>query len=77
MTKTQSIAIIPYKFEQIRDKIISEIETGVYLSQHQLPTSNKLCQTYGFSKVTVTRALLHLKKRGYIFYIPGKGHYVL
>jgi len=66
-----------FKFEQIRDMIITKIETGVYQTNHQLPAISTLCHTYGFSKVTVTRAFMHLKKRGYIFYEPGKGHFVL
>ena len=65
-----------YKFEQIRDMIIHKIENGGFKKNNKLPSIATVCETYGLSKVTVGRAYMHLKKRDYIYYEPGKGHFV-
>jgi DNA-binding transcriptional regulator YhcF (GntR family) len=66
-----------YKFEQIRDEIIRNIENGSIERYSWLPTIIEVCEQYNLSRVTVSRAYMHLKNKGYITYITGKGYYVI
>jgi DNA-binding transcriptional regulator YhcF (GntR family) len=65
-----------HKFEQIRDEIIRNIENGYFKSNSPLPSISNLGINYGFSRVTVDRAYKHLKTKGYITYLVGKGYIV-
>jgi DNA-binding transcriptional regulator YhcF (GntR family) len=64
------------KYQQVINSIISEIEKGNFKKADRLPAINELCEAYSLSKVTVERAYMHLKKRGYIAHTKGKGYYV-
>lgn len=61
-----------YKFEQLRDEIIKVIENGQVDFDKPLPTINEVSEQYKLSKVTVSRAYNHLKKRGIIENVRGK-----
>jgi DNA-binding GntR family transcriptional regulator len=65
-----------YKFEYIRDVIIKGIANGDLKAHTKLPSINHICQRYNLSQVTVRRAYMHLRKRGYIAQLPGLGYFV-
>lgn len=65
-----------YKFERLRDEIIKVIENGEIDFDKPLPSINEVSEQYKLSKVTVSRAYNHLKKRGVISNVRGK-FYVL
>lgn len=66
-----------YKFQQIIDSVINDIQTGVLKNNDRLPSMNVVCEQEGLSKVTVQRAYMHLKKKGYISKVAGKGFCVV
>ncbi len=65
-----------YKFEQLRDGIIKVIEDGERDASKPLPSINEVSDHYKLSKVTVSRAYNHLKKRGIISNVRGKFYIV-
>jgi DNA-binding transcriptional regulator YhcF (GntR family) len=65
-----------YKFEQLRDEIIKIIESGDLDFEKPLPNINEVSNYFKLSKVTVSRAYNHLKKRGIISNIRGKFYVV-
>ncbi|GAB3904274.1 GntR family transcriptional regulator [Mucilaginibacter boryungensis] len=66
-----------FKFQQIIDSVINDIQTGVLKNNDRLPSMNVVCEQEGLSKVTVQRAYMHLKKKGYITKVAGKGFCVV
>ena len=65
-----------YKFEQLRDEIIRNIENGKLQRGELIPSIVELAENYGLSRVTISRAFMYLKEKGYIIYVVGKGYYV-
>jgi DNA-binding transcriptional regulator YhcF (GntR family) len=61
-----------YKFEQLRDEIIKIIDSKEIDFDKPLPTISDVSEYYKLSKVTVSRAYNHLKKRGIITNTKGK-----
>ncbi|MEI8203929.1 MAG: GntR family transcriptional regulator [Bacteroidota bacterium] len=66
-----------FKYAQIRDKLIENIENGNFKEHLRMPSIAELCETNKLSKVSVERAYMGLKSKGYIKYIPGKGFFIL
>ena len=64
------------KYKQIEDYIIEEITGGKLKTGDQIMTEEQLCDKFGFSRMTVNKALNHLTERGYITRTPGKGSFV-
>lgn len=65
-----------YKFEQIRDEIIKNIDNGLLKRGESISSILELSETYKTSRVTIDRAYRHLKDQGYINFVRGKGYYV-
>lgn len=63
-------------YGQIRDDILFKIKNNIYKVGEQLPTNLELCDIYGVSRITVSRALNELENDGYIEKKQGKGCYV-
>lgn len=63
-------------YGQIRDDILLKIKNNIYKVGEQLPTNLELCDIYGVSRITVSRALNELENDGYIEKKQGKGCYV-
>jgi DNA-binding transcriptional regulator YhcF (GntR family) len=66
-----------FKFQQIIDSVIDDIQTGKLKNNDRLPSMNELCERDGLSKATIQRAFMHLKKKGYITNMAGKGFCVV
>lgn len=63
-------------YEQLKQAITGMIEAGLLRSGEQIPTTAELCQRFGVSHITVTRALNDLVHQGIITRIQGKGTFV-
>jgi DNA-binding transcriptional regulator YhcF (GntR family) len=65
-----------YKFEQFRDEIIRNIDNGELQRGALIPSVVELTEKHGLSRLTIERAYMCLKEKGYIIYVAGKGYYV-
>lgn len=63
-------------YGQLRDDILLKIKNKIYKVGEQLPTNLELCDLYGVSRITVSRALNELENDGYIEKKQGKGCYI-
>lgn len=64
------------KYQQIVEYIRHAIDKGEFKTNDQIPTEEELCKKFGFSRMTVNKALAKLTDSGYITRIPGKGSFV-
>ena len=64
------------KYQKIEDYIVKKITNGELQVGDQIPTENELCDTFHFSRMTVSKALENLSNQGLIQQIPGKGSFV-
>lgn len=65
-----------HKFQSLIDALVNAIDGGEIPAGGRMPSINHICKTYSLSQVTVSRAYMNLKNRGYISRIAGKGFYV-
>lgn len=61
---------------QIKEHLLSRIESAVWGEGEMIPTEGELCEYYGVSKITVKEAVKLLVKDGKLYRIPGKGTFV-
>lgn len=64
------------KYRQIEEFIKGGIADGSLKVGSKIMTEEQLGRRFGFSRMTVNKALLNLSKEGYIERIPGKGSFV-
>lgn len=64
------------KYRQVEQYIIKEIKKGNLKTGDQIMTEEQLCEKFGFSRMTVNKALNLLSESGYITRTPGKGSFV-
>ena len=64
------------KYLQVEQYIRKKIEKGSLKIGDQIPTEEQLCQRFGFSRMTVNKALNRLCEQGYIERTKGKGSFV-
>lgn len=64
------------KYESVVSDLIQKIDSGVYAPSSPLPTTAKLCQMYGVSKITIKRAMDELEAVGMITRRRGAGTFV-
>lgn len=62
--------------QQVKDAIITLINTGEYKPHSQLPTEAEFCEKYGVSRTTVRTALQQLTAEGYVYRKQGSGTFV-
>lgn len=63
-------------YVEIANKIMQDVEAGVYQERIPLPKEEVLCKKYNVGRSTIRRALDGLKKDGLLFAIQGAGTYV-
>ena len=63
-------------YARLKERIIQDVETGVFKAGDRLPSQRELCQQFNMSHMTVRRAIDELVAEGVVFGIPGKGLYV-
>lgn len=63
-------------YEQIKDYILLNIQSGVYTPGTRIPSERALSDTFGVSRLTVKRALDELTQNGVLTVQIGKGTYI-
>lgn len=63
-------------YEEIKENLIREIQSGKFLPGSKLPTESQLMKQYKVSRITVSKAMSELKEEGYIIRYPSKGSFV-
>lgn len=61
---------------ELADKLRHDIETGVYAIGDRMPSEPSLCETTGYSRSTVRKALQLLVEQGFVTKSQGKGTFV-
>jgi len=64
------------KYKQVEDLIISDIEAGIFKHGQRIPSINETSEELLLSRDTVEKAYVHLKKKGVLLAVRGKGYYV-
>ena len=64
------------KYRQVEESIHRMIQLGTLKVGDQIPTEEELCERFGFSRMTVNKALSNLSASGYIERVPGRGSFV-
>lgn len=68
-------AITP-KYLQLCNSIIKAVEDGKITKEYLLPSINNFSYELEIGRNTVEKAYKHLKKRGFIKSVPGKGYFI-
>ena len=63
-------------YAELAESLRSNIESGVYAPGDRMPSEPTLCETTGYSRSTVRKALQLLVDEGYITKSQGKGTFV-
>ena len=64
-------------YRQLMARIRDDVSSGVYPAESQIPSEQEMCARYGFSRVTVRRAISELTDEGILRKQQGKGTFVL
>ena len=68
-------SIVPL-YQQIKDQILCDINSGRFSKNKQLPTENEMSEQYGVSRITIRRAISDLVEQGIVVKRQGKGTFV-
>lgn len=63
-------------YHQLREVVLSKIESNEWPVNSQIPTERELCEAFGVSRITVRKALSELEREGYLYRKQGKGTFV-
>jgi GntR family transcriptional regulator len=63
-------------YMQVKEDILSRIESAVWKENSKIPTEAELCREYRVSTVTMREALKQLANEGKLVRIPGRGTFV-
>lgn len=63
-------------YAELADKLREDISAGIYKPGDQMPSEPTLCETTGYSRSTVRKALQLLVEEGYVTRSQGKGTFV-
>jgi len=74
-TKIDSESEVP-KYKQVEDLIISDIESGIFRLGQRIPSINETSEELLLSRDTVEKAYVHLRKKGILLSVRGKGYYI-
>lgn len=64
------------KYQMVEQTVRDMIADGALKVGDQIPTEEELCAQFGFSRMTVSKALNNLSADGYIERVPGRGSFV-
>lgn len=64
------------KFEQIKQHILAQIESGQLAENDLVPSENQLADTFNVSRMTARRAVEELTQQGILVRTKGSGTYV-
>jgi len=63
-------------YHQLREVVLSKIESNEWPVNSQIPTERELCEAFGVSRITVRKALSELEREGYLYRKQGRGTFV-
>jgi len=63
-------------YRQVSDALVKSLSDGTYRPGEQIPSEDKLCETYGVSRVTLRTAVNLLVEDGKLKKLHGKGTFV-
>ena len=63
-------------YQQIKQKLLEDIQSGVLEPNTRLPSERQLVEQFGVSRITVRQALSELVQEGYLYTQPAKGFFV-
>jgi GntR family transcriptional regulator len=63
-------------YQQLKQRLIKEIESGAMMPHMRLPSERELVQSLGVSRITIRQALSELVQQGLLYTTPSKGFYV-
>lgn len=66
----------PPRYLQIREHLLSRIQSGVFPVHHQIPPEETLARDFGVSRMTANKAIRDLVHDGYLVRQPGLGTFV-
>lgn len=75
MAKISRDSSIPL-YQQIKQSLLRDIQSGVLEIYTRLPSERKLTEEFGVSRITVRQALTELVQEGYLYTKPSMGFYV-
>jgi DNA-binding transcriptional regulator YhcF (GntR family) len=64
------------KYRQVVDLLVSDIEAGIFKVGQRIPSINETSEELLISRDTVEKAYVHLRKKGILASVRGKGYYV-
>jgi GntR family transcriptional regulator len=64
------------KYYLLKKDLIKKIENDLFKTNEQIPSERELIQMYGYSRITVRKAIDDLVNEGYLYRVHGKGTYV-
>ncbi|MCC9605535.1 substrate-binding domain-containing protein [Blastopirellula sp. JC732] len=64
------------KYEQLREYVVSQIESGALKAGAALPSENRLAENLQIARSTVRQALAALERDGLVLRVHGKGTFV-
>lgn len=63
-------------YEQVKNQLVQQIQSGEYPALSQLPSEYELSDLFQVSRITIRQALNKLVQEGMIFKVHGKGTFV-
>ncbi len=63
-------------YEQVKQHILQQIDSGVWQVNQRLPSEHELVAQFGFSRMTINRALRELTDEGRLVRLQGVGTFV-
>ena len=64
------------KYKQVVNMLMSDIEAGIFKMGQRIPSINETSEDLLISRDTVEKAYVHLRKKGILASVRGKGYYV-
>lgn len=74
-TRIDTESEIP-KYQQVEEMLLADIESGIFKHGQRIPSINETSEELLLSRDTVEKAYVHLRKKGILLSVKGKGYYV-
>lgn len=74
--ETMSLNIPQPLYEQVKQHILQQIDSGAWQVNQRLPSEHELVAQFGFSRMTINRALRELTDEGRLVRLQGVGTFV-
>lgn len=64
------------KYQQVEEMILADIESGIFKHGQRIPSINETSEELLLSRDTVEKAYVHLREKGVLVSVKGKGYYI-